>query len=182
MDVRAGLVLVGQMLLLALAFLLVPHFGIIGLAWAQLGQGSFLLILGWWLLWRRLPQFFRVPWRWKRDTFREMMGYGVNVQLASLSMILFDPLTKALMAKFGGATAAGYFEMANQVVIKGRALIVSANQAIVPKVAQLIEVMPQRLPTIYYENMQLIVLVTLPGCTLLFAWAGIASRTPFRRL
>ena len=176
MDVRAGLVLAGQTLLLALTFCLVPYFGLIGLAWAQIGQGSFLLILGWWLLRQRLPQFFRVPWRWKRDTFWEMMGYGANVQLASLSMILFDPLTKALMAKFGGATAAGYFEMANQVVIKGRALIVSANQAIVPKVAQLIDVMPQRLPTIYRENMQLIVLVTLPGCTLLFAWSGIASR------
>ena len=105
-----------------------------------------------------------------------MMGYGVNVQLASLSMILFDPLTKVLMAKFGGATAAGYFEIANQVVIKGRALIVSANQAIVPKVAQLTEVMPQRVPTIYRENMQFIALFTLPGCTLLFAWARIASR------
>jgi O-antigen/teichoic acid export membrane protein len=91
-------------------------------------------------------------------------------------MILFDPLTKALMAKFGGATAAGYFEMANQIVIKGRALIVSANQAVVPKVAQLNEVSPQLLPIIYSENMQLIALVTLPGFTLLFAWAGITSR------
>ena len=176
MDVRAGLVLVGQTLLLALAFWLVPYFGLIGLAWAQIGQGTFLLILGWWLLRRRLPQLFRVPWRWKRDTFREMLGYGVNVQLASLSMILFDPLTKVLMAKFGGATSAGYFEMANQVVVKGRALIVSANQAIVPKVAQITEFLPQRLTTIYYENMQLIALVTLPAFTLLFAWASIASR------
>ena len=182
MDMRAGLVLTGQTLLLALAFLLVPHFGLIGLAWAQLGQGSFLLILGWLLLRRRLPQLFRVPRRWKRDTFREMLGYGVKVQISSLSMILFDPLTKALMAKFGGATAAGYFEMANQIVIKARALIVSANQAIVPKVAQLTEVLPQLLPIIYRENMQLIALVTLPACTLLFAWAGIASRLLLGRL
>jgi O-antigen/teichoic acid export membrane protein len=52
---------------------------------------------------------------------------------------------------------------------------VSANQAIVPKVVQLTEVLPQRLPTIYLENMQLIGLVTLPACTLLFAWAGFVS-------
>ena len=75
-----------------------------------------------------------------------------NVQLASLSMILFDPLNKVLMAKFGGSTSAGYFEMANQVVVKGRALIVSANKAIVPKVEQLTKFLPQRLTTIYYEN------------------------------
>ena len=69
-------------------------------------------------------------------------------------MILFDSLTKVLMAKFGGATSAGYFEMA-QVVVKGRALIVSANKAIVPKGEQLTEFLPQRLTTIFYENMQL---------------------------
>ncbi len=175
MDVRAGLIMTGQTLLLALAFWLVPHFGLIGLAWAQIGQGCFLMILGWWLLRRRLPQLCRVPRRWRRDAFREIIGYGVKVQVASLSMILFDPLTKVLMAKYAGATSAGYFEMANQVVVKGRALIVSANQAIVPKVVQLTEVMPQRLPTIYLENMQLIGLVTLPACTLLFAWAGFVS-------
>ena len=70
-------------------------------------------------------------------------------------MILFDSLTKVLMAKFGGATSAGYFEMANQVVVKGRALIVSANKAIVLKGEQLTEFLPQRLTTIFYENMQL---------------------------
>ena len=175
MDVRARLVLAGQTLLLALAFWLVPHFGLIGLAWAQVGQGFFLLILGWWLLRRHLPQLSRVPWCWRRDIFREMLGYGFNVQFASIAMILFDPLTKALMAKFGGATAAGYFEMANQVVVKGRALIVSANQAVVPKVAQVTEVLPQLLPKIYEKNMQLLVFVTLPTCTLLFAWAGFPS-------
>ena len=61
MDVRAGLVLAGQTLLLALAFWLVPYFGLIGLAWAQIGQGSFLLILGWWLLRRACPSFFECP-------------------------------------------------------------------------------------------------------------------------
>jgi len=176
MDVRAGLVLTGQMLQLALAFWLVPHLGLIGLAWAQMGQGLFLLVFGWWLLRKCLPQLSRVPFCWRRDSFREMLGYGLNVQFASVSMILFDPLAKIFMTKFGGVSSAGYFEMANQVVFKGRALIVSANQAIVPKVAQLNEIIPQRLPKIYRDNMQLIALVTLPASTLLFAWAGIVSR------
>ena len=176
MDVRAGLVLAGQALLLALTFWLVPHFGLLGLAYAYVGQGVFLLIFGWWFLRRCMPQLSRMPWLWRRDIFREMLGYGFNLQIASAATIFLDPLTKALMAKFGGADTAGYFEIANQVVVKGRALIVSANQAIVPKVTQVIEVLPQRLPKIYHENMQLIAIATLPGCTLLFAWADIASR------
>jgi O-antigen/teichoic acid export membrane protein len=176
MDVRAGLVLAGQTLLLVLTFWLVPQFGLIGLAWAQLGQSFFLLFFGWWLLRKHLPQLSRVPRCWRRDILREIIGYGFNAQFASLCMILFDPLTKVLMVRFGGVIPAGYFELANQVVVKMRALIVSANQAVVPKVAQLTEVLPQRLSTIYHENMRLIALVTLPTCTLLFAWAGIASR------
>jgi O-antigen/teichoic acid export membrane protein len=176
MDVRAGLMVIGQGLLLALAFWLVPLFGLIGLAWAQVGQGGFFLIFGGWSLRHHLPQLARLPWRWRKDIFREMVGYGANVQLASLAMILFDPMTKALMAKFGGVTSAGYFEMASQVVIKVRALIVAANRAIVPRVAQVNEVLPQRVPTIYRENMRLLILVTLPAYTLVFAWASFVSR------
>ena len=176
MDLRAGLVLAGQMLLFALALLLVPQFGLIGLAWAQIGQGVSLLIIGWWLLRRRLPQLSRVPWHWQRDILREMLGYGVNVQIASFAMIIFDPLTKALMARFGGATAAGYFEIATQVVIKVRSIIVGANKAIVPMVVQYNENLPQRIQKIYQENMQLLVLITLPVYTFLFVWSSFVSQ------
>lgn len=172
MDLRAGLVIAGQVLLLVFAFRLVPQHGLIGLAWAQIGQGLFLVGAGRWLLRHALPALPRLPRNWSRSVLREMLGYGANVQAATVFMLLLDPVAKALMAGFGGPAAAGFFEMANQVLLKVRALIVSANQAIVPHVAALAEAEPARLTRLYRDNMRLLVFVTLPVFALLIAWAG----------
>lgn len=175
MDLRAGLVVAGQVLLLALALCLVPGHGLVGLAWAQLGQGLFLALNGRFLLSRVLSHVSWFPRRWRKSVLLEMLGYGANVQAATLFMLLFDPITKALMARFGGATAAGYFEMANQVVLKLRAVIVYANQAVVPKIAEVMERTPERLREFYRDNMRILVFVALPVFALLTVWSGGVS-------
>lgn len=175
MDLRAGIMVAGQILMLALAILLVPDHGLIGLAEAQIAQGIFLVLAGWLILRRKLRHLGWMPFRWSRQAFRELIGYGANVQLASLLMLLVDPVTKALMAKFGGASAAGYFEIANQVMLKVRALIVAANQAIIPKVAHIAELAPHRLADLYTKNMKVLIFVALPVFALLFSWAGPIS-------
>jgi O-antigen/teichoic acid export membrane protein len=172
MDLRAGLVVTGQIAMLASAIVLVPRFGLVGLAWAQIGQGLLLAIGGRLVLRRALPALPRLPRKWSRPVLREMLGYSANVQAATVFMLLLDPVAKALMARFGGPAAAGYFEMANQVLLRVRALIVSANQAIVPHVAALAATDPARLTRLYRDNMRLLVFVTLPVLALLIAWAG----------
>ncbi|MCK5857893.1 MAG: lipopolysaccharide biosynthesis protein [Abyssibacter sp.] len=172
MDLRAGLVVAGQIAMLASAIVLVPRFGLLGLAWAQIGQGLLLVIGGRAALRRALPALPRLPRQWSRPVLREMLGYGANVQAATVFMLLLDPVAKALMARFGGPAAAGYFEMANQVVMKARSVIVMANQAIVPHAAALAETEPARLTRLYRENVRLLVFVTLPVLALLIAWAG----------
>lgn len=172
MDLRAGLVVAGQIAMLASAIALVPRFGLVGLAWAQIGQGLLLAIGGRVVLRRALPALPRLPRKWNRSVLREMLGYSANVQAATVFMLLLDPVAKALMARFGGPGAAGYFEMANQVVVKARSVIVTANQAIVPHVAALAETAPARLTRLYRDNMRLLIFVTLPVLALLIAWAG----------
>jgi len=172
MDLRAGLMVTGQALLLVLAICLVPRLGLIGLAWAQIGQGLFLVGAGRWLLRRALPALSRLPLQWRRQVLREMLGYGANVQAATVFMLLLDPVAKALMARFGGPATVGYFEMANQVLLRIRALIVSANRAIVPHVVALAEAESAGLTRLYRDNMRLLVVVTLPAFALLIAWAG----------
>lgn len=172
MDLRAGLVVSGQAILLALAFWWVPQNGLVGLAWAQIGQGIFLIVAGRLLLRHVLPTVPRIPRHWRWPVLREMLGYGVHLQAATVFMLMVDPVTNALMARFGGPAAAGYFAMANQVVLKTRGLIVSANQAVVPHVAMLAEAEPDRLDRLYRESMSILLFVTLPLFALLFAWAG----------
>ena len=175
MASRAAIVVLGQALMVLLAFALVPQWGLTGLAWAQIGQGLFLLVGGWLLLRRSFPGLAVLPWRWHQTVFREMVGYGANVQVSNIFVLLFDPLTKALMAMYGGPAAAGYFEMANQVVLRARTLIVAANQAIVPSVTHMAQAAPKRLSKLYQENIRILVLVALPLHALLFAWSGLFS-------
>lgn len=172
MVLRAGLVVAGQVAMLASAIVLVPRFGFVGLAWAQIGQGLLLAIGGRLALRRALPALPLLPRRWSRPVLREMLGYGANIQAATVSMLLLDPIAKVLMSLFGGPGAAGHFEMANQVVMKARSIIVTANQAIVPHAAALAETDPTRLMRLYRDNMRLLVLITLPVLALLNAWAG----------
>jgi len=172
MELRAGLVIAGQALLLALAFWLVPRYGLEGLAWAQIGQGLFLVVTGRSMLQRTLPRLHYLPKYWRRHVLREMLGYGINVQVANIFSLLLDPVANALMARFGGPAAAGYFTMANQVVLKARSVLVFANQAVVPHVASQSGDEPKQLNQFYRENMGALAFIVLPSFTLLFSWAG----------
>jgi len=150
----------------------VPRYGLVGLAWAQIGQGIFLVLGGRLVLRHVLPVLPLLPWRWRKVVLREMLGYGANLQVTNIFVFLLDPIANALMARFGGPAAAGYFTMAKQVVLKARSVIVSANQAIVPHVAAIHETTPEYVQNVYRENMNILVLTVLPSFALLFAWAG----------
>jgi O-antigen/teichoic acid export membrane protein len=176
MDVRAVLALSAQGIMVGLSIGLMPSQGLMALVWGQIAQGATLVAGGWIALRRYLPALPASPRRWRRAVLREIAGYGANIQAAAALNMLFDPFTKALMARFGGAGAAGYFEMASQVVLRLRALIVAANQAAVPWIAHLGETSRERLPILYRLNMRVLVLLTLPLYALIFAWAGFLSQ------
>lgn len=172
MDLQAGLVVFGQALLLLLAITLVPKYGFKGLAYAQIVQSIFTLSASRMLLCAVHPELPRIPHSWNKSVFRELLNYGANVQAASVAMIVFETTTKLMMARFGGAAAVGYFEMVNQLVIKVRAVIVTANQAIVPHVAALSEREPESLQKLNRDNLRLIAFFVCPIFALLFCWAG----------
>ena len=174
-DWRAFLIVAGQMLFLIAALWLTPKYGLIGLAWAQIGQGLMLAVIGWILLRRILPGLPCIPRQWRRRSFNEMLGYGLQFQLGSIAMMLFEPLTKALLGKFGGLPAAGYYEMASRYVRNARLLIVSANQVLVPAVAELNERDSQALKDLYRANLRMLFLFVMPLHALVVAWAPILS-------
>jgi O-antigen/teichoic acid export membrane protein len=172
---RAVLVLTGQSLMTSLSFWFISDCQLIGLAMAQIVQGIFLVIVGWIILRQHLKEVSRIPFRWRLLIFLEMLRYSFNVQAASFLMLLFEPFTKALMVKFGGVSAAGYFEIANQLVTRVRSVIIAANQTLVPKVAQVVETAPSQLNLIYQANIRLLVVVALPIYCVLFVWGGVIT-------
>lgn len=175
MDIRAALMLSGQLLFLLLALWLIPRHGILGLAWAQLLQGMISVAAGRIILRRLVPHLRVMPLRWNPQTLKEMISYGLNIQASTALLLLFDPVTKALLARLGGPATAGLFEMANQVVLKARALIISANQAVVPYIAATPDPAQGTLNTSYARNMRSVYSTAIPMFSMVALWSPLVS-------
>jgi O-antigen/teichoic acid export membrane protein len=139
MDLRGLLIGSSYTVYLGLAMLLVPKYGLKGVVMAQLIQSVGLMIMLWWILKGQLKDLPLIPWHWKLSVLKEMLGYGVKIQITSIMNMLFDPVVKAMMSKFGGLEALGYYGMANNLILQGRAMIVEASRIMVPTIAALQE-------------------------------------------
>ncbi len=139
MDLRGLLMGSSYIVYLGLVVLLSPKYGLTGVVIAQLAQAVGLMVILWWTLRSQLKDLPPIPWHWKFSVLKEMFGYGVNFQIISIMSMLFDPVAKALMSKFGGLEALGYYGMANTFILQGRAVIVEASRVMVPAIASLQE-------------------------------------------
>jgi O-antigen/teichoic acid export membrane protein len=161
-DLRAYILMGGSILNLLLCFKLAPVYGLIGVAYARVIQNFIILLSSWLLLKRNLPLLPILPYRWNKKLFKEIIGYGINFQIISVAQMFYAPITKALLSKFGGLSLVGYYEMANQMIQQLRALIVSANQVLVPAIADLQEKAAKRIQSVYLTSYQLLFYLALP--------------------
>ncbi len=161
-DLRSLLLMGGAILHLLLCFVFAPTYGLIGVAYARVLVNVLILISSWLLLKRCLPVLPVFPHRWNKGLFREIIGYGINFQIISITAMLYDPVTKALLSKFGGLSMVGYYEMASRMAQQFRALIVSANQVLVPAIADLKERTPEKIQSVYSSSYQLLFYLALP--------------------
>lgn len=174
-DLRSLLLMGGAILHLLLCFVFTPIYGLIGVAYARVLVNVLILIGSWLLLKRCLPVLPVFPYRWNKSLFREIIGYGINFQVISVIAMLYDPITKALLSKFGGLSVVGYYEMASKMVQQFRALIVSANQVLVPAIADLKEKTPEKVQSVYSNSYQLLFYLALPLYSFIVICAPIIS-------
>lgn len=174
-DLRNVLLMLGAGVFLGAAFVLVPSRGLIGLAQAQLLQAGTVLLTSWVVLRRLLPELPLLPYQWSRRAFSEMIGYSLRFQAITLTQMLFEPLTKSLLAKFGTVSAVGYFEMANRLALQMRAFIVTAHGALIPTLTDIGERAPELLRGIYETSCRLIAFLLLLILPLLIALTPLIS-------
>jgi O-antigen/teichoic acid export membrane protein len=139
MDLRSLLMGLSSLVYLGFTVMLVPRMGLRGVALAQLIQSLALLVSMWWILRRQLRDLPWIPWRWRYDILRGIFSYGANYQAITYASMLFDPIVKGVMGRFGGLSALGYFEMANKLVMQARSLIIAGIRVLVPASARLLE-------------------------------------------
>ncbi len=166
----------GSVSYLLLAFLLVPGRGLLGLAYAQAIQSAAIVIITWLILRRQMEILPIVPHRWNHSLFSELATYGLHFQLITASQALREPVTKALLTKFGGLALTGLYDMAARCVITLRELLVQSNQVLVPTISHLQERDPKSIPAIYRESYRLIFFLAVPAFTSLAVVSPFISR------
>lgn len=169
-DIRSGIMIASSLFHAILSFILVGQVGLVGLAQAQLYQYLFVIAVGLYFL-KRQVDIPIIPYQWDTPLFKELLVYGVNFQVMSVAAMLFDPVTKGLLSRFGGVSMLGYYELANRLVIQVRSLIVSTNQVLVPTIADLKEKAPAEIRKIYDVSMRAVFFISVPVFTFLIVCA-----------
>ena len=179
-DLRNLIMIGSSFLQVGLGILFVQRAGIMGLAYAQLGQALIILLVTWLVVRRFLPNLSVVPRKWDYPTFLELVGFGWKLQLTSITALLFEPVTKGLLARFGGLASTGYYEMATRMIQQIRALLINANQVLVPATADSEKTNPEQVRVLYRKSYQVVsfliipiigvVMVSLPAISVL--WIG----------
>jgi len=174
-DLRCLLLMGGAVFHLFLCFIFVPTHGLMGLAYARVIQNFIVFISSWILIKRYIPLLPIFPSRWNKNLFKEIIRYGVNFQIMSIARMLYDPITKSLLSKFGGLSMVAYYEMANKMIKQFRALIISANQVLIPVIADLKEKTPRKIQSVYLTSYNLIFYLALPLFSLIIVSMPIVS-------
>ncbi len=171
-DLRAIFNILNSILMLIMAIYLVPLYGILGLAYVQLILAMLLLFLSWIFLKIEISSLPLISYRWNFRLFKEIARYGINFQMISVISLLFDPITKAMLSRYGDLSMVGYYEMAKRMVEQLRGLLTSAQQVLVPVFANLQETDRGRIREIYLETCRLQAFLAL------LLYGGIAALLP----
>lgn len=124
--------IINYILIIVLAYLLMPIYGLMGLALSYLISSLFLLLSSIFLATKHVPEISILRAKWSKETYKETLSYNSNYQLISIFAIFNEPVTKFVLAKYGGLDISGVYELANKLVLQVRGIIVNVNQTLVP--------------------------------------------------
>ena len=146
---------------LGLSLVLAPRYGLFGLVYARAAQNLITLLLSIFILKRHLPFLPLIPLRWKKNLFKELMGYALSFQFVSILTLVMDPLTKGLISRFGSLEMVTYFEMSTRLIGQVRGIVVSANQVLVPTFAQVHRTEAGQVEALFRRSYEIIFYVTV---------------------
>jgi O-antigen/teichoic acid export membrane protein len=164
------------MVQLTVAYFLIQHDGVLGLAYAQIAQSLVILFGSGLLLKRRLPILNIIPRQWSRTLFKEMFRYSASLQAMSICEMIVDPITKVLITQFGGLAMTGYYDLASRMGYQIRALVVIANEVLVPVVATLAETNRDAIRRVYSDAYSLNLFISVPLFSLAVVSMPLISR------
>ena len=122
---------------MVIAIIFINKYDIIGLAYAQVLQALVFLILGILFSKIKVQEFSVFYFKWHKDLMKKVFNYGISFQAIGLTKMLYDPITKAVLSKYGSLDFVAIFEMASKLVIQVRSISAAIIQNVVPKIVKL---------------------------------------------
>ena len=176
--IKNAIYLIGMLLFTFLCFFLIPLMGVMGLAYAQVGQAVFVFGAAYIYARGYYGKYSSsiLSWNWDKKIFRELISYGSQFQLISICQMFFDPITKMFLSKFGGVQMVAYYEMSNRLVSQFRNLIVSANQVMIPVIAAAAVHTKEKSKEFYQNTISLIMFIEVPMITAIIISAPLISQ------
>lgn len=169
------LYILSSIILLFTSYYFVPKFGLKGVAFAQILQSLIIFIGALFILFKSEKLKIFNKWNWNSKIFKELIGYGAKFQVISIFQMLYEPVTKGLISKFGGLTLLGYYEMSARLVNQVRSLIVNANQVMIPVVAHTNSTNKNELVKLYNKTISITYLVNVILISALLIFTPIIS-------
>lgn len=161
---------------LILSFILVPRMGIVGVALAQNIQALLVLAYTFYHTGKNISSFRLRKWDWNKAAFLSMFQYGYKFQLITVMQLIVDPITKALLSKFGGLATLAYYEMAYRLTSQVRSVIINAYQVTIPVIAHYNQVQKSYLKHFYLRSFPFVFTAGMIAFSGLIFFSGIISR------
>lgn len=161
-DQRSYANIIATLVMLSATVSLVPVYGLLGVAWAQIIQHLISIAFSALYLKRSLPGFRFLPRRAGRKDMRLLFAYGLKLHAAGLAMLIFEPATRIIMARVETLDAVAYYDMASRLLQQARNLIVMANQVMSPYFARLSALSREELLTAYRMALSMTLFFSLP--------------------
>ncbi|MEA5461287.1 oligosaccharide flippase family protein [Arcicella sp. LKC2W] len=131
--VRSIILIIGFLVFVIFNFFLLPKYGIVGAAYAQIIQFLLICFLGLLFLFKKINLYsILISNKVCLTTIKKILLPSMNYQMSSLVMLFFDPVTKLALSKFGGISTVGYYEMANKLAMQLRNPFLSILQVTIP--------------------------------------------------
>jgi O-antigen/teichoic acid export membrane protein len=123
------IVIIGSCVYFGMALCLVPDYGLIAMAWAQVAQVVLMILAAFIIVKYHLPLPY-IPRRLSKKTFSRIASYGFKAQYIAFIVMFFQPLTKFFLGAYSSLEMVGYYEFALKFVQNVGRMITHANNAV----------------------------------------------------
>lgn len=113
----------------------IPYYGIVSLAFAQILQFLFGIILFRLVLRKTLHSMTIIPFYFSTKNFKELYSYGVKLQINSLTLLAFDVSSRYLISLNYGLSVVAYYDISYKLAGHTRGLVQSYFNPLIPKYA-----------------------------------------------